>query len=153
MYDKSYYESETWSKYMWVWNRRDISKTKGIVSEMWSTEQEGIISAHINKSPKWKWCYTRNISREVMWQENIKYLSPTKVCSGARVQKSKSGEQQKLYYEASGNIGKEMYGSGLEASGNGVRTQFWQWHPVRLDTRGHQIQWWKVSFGWFLVWG
>ena len=53
-----------------------------------------------------------------------KVSKSNKICSGARVQKFKSGEQRKLYYEASGNIRKETYGSGLEGSGNGVRTQF-----------------------------
>ena len=75
-YDKDNYESETRSKYTRVWNRRDTSETKGIVSETQSIEQEGIIGAHINKGPKQKRHYMGNISRVVMWQRNTKCLSP-----------------------------------------------------------------------------
>ena len=58
---------------MWVQNRGNISEEQnGVIHKMRETDaqdmkdsREGDIGTHINRSPKWKWCCMRNISREV----------------------------------------------------------------------------------------
>ena len=72
-YGNRNYELEH-EEYMWVQNRGNISEEqKGVVCKMREKDtqdtkdrREGGIGMHTNKSPKWKWCCMRNISREVM---------------------------------------------------------------------------------------